>query len=114
MADEGIFVHPCAVDGCKRYVKFDDEPACFEHSPDSGSNLPGYSAREAATQLTPNAIVALLVALLNKKINENCLGFINYIDDEEKFILGAAEVWLEARRQGAETSRDPDHFTGPY
>jgi len=37
--------HPCERTGCKAVVPYDDEPYCFEHSPDSGSNVPGYSYR---------------------------------------------------------------------
>lgn len=36
-------VHPCEMPKCREYVAFDDEPYCFEHSPDSGSYFPGYS-----------------------------------------------------------------------
>lgn len=35
--------HPCERQGCTSVVEFDDEPCCFEHSPDSGSSVPGYS-----------------------------------------------------------------------
>lgn len=36
-------IHPCTKDYCPRDVGYDDEPYCFEHSPMSGSNVPGYS-----------------------------------------------------------------------
>jgi hypothetical protein len=36
-------VHPCERKGCRNYVAYDDEPYCFEHSPDSGGYVPGYS-----------------------------------------------------------------------
>ncbi len=39
-------VHPCEHPNCREYVAFDDEPYCFEHSPDSGSQFPGYSWSE--------------------------------------------------------------------
>lgn len=42
---EGIFPHKCSVPSCTIIVKYDDEPNCFTHSPDSGSHMPGYSAR---------------------------------------------------------------------
>lgn len=48
MDEEGVFWHKCIVSDCSRTVEFDDEPWCFEHSPDSGSSLRGYSARRAA------------------------------------------------------------------
>lgn len=35
--------HPCTTDGCPNVVPYDDEPKCFEHSPDSGSHMRGYS-----------------------------------------------------------------------
>jgi len=35
--------HPCVVPGCTNTVPYDDEPWCFTHSPDSGSNVSGYS-----------------------------------------------------------------------
>jgi hypothetical protein len=48
MEREGIFFHECEQEGCKIIVEFDDEPFCFTHSPDEGSSLFGYSAREEA------------------------------------------------------------------
>jgi hypothetical protein len=39
-ADES---HPCVNPWCDNTVAYDDEPMCFEHSPDSGSSVPGYS-----------------------------------------------------------------------
>lgn len=41
--DEEYDTHPCEHAGCNLTVPFDDEPYCFEHSPDSGSWLAGYS-----------------------------------------------------------------------
>lgn len=38
--------HPCERDGCTETVPFDDEPYCFVHSPDSGSDVDGYSYHE--------------------------------------------------------------------
>lgn len=35
--------HPCVTPGCEHIVPYDDEPWCFEHSPDSGSAVRGYS-----------------------------------------------------------------------
>jgi hypothetical protein len=35
--------HPCVTPGCRNTVTFDDEPWCYTHSPDSGSDVPGYS-----------------------------------------------------------------------
>lgn len=35
--------HPCERYGCKDLVGFDDEPFCFNHSPNSGSSFHGYS-----------------------------------------------------------------------
>ena len=43
--------HPCTTPGCTRIAGFDDEPWCFECSPDSRApGVPGYSyaARHAA------------------------------------------------------------------
>lgn len=37
--------HACEFQGCTKVVMYDDEPCCFEHSPDEGSFLPGYSYR---------------------------------------------------------------------
>lgn len=39
--------HPCVSEGCKNIVGYDDEPFCFGHSPDSGSNVAGYSYKAA-------------------------------------------------------------------
>lgn len=45
---DGIFPHNCEEPGCIKQVQFDDEPKCFQHSPDSGSSVKGYSARAKA------------------------------------------------------------------
>jgi len=45
--DEGR--HPCVEVGCNNTVLFDDEPYCFTHSPDSGSNVVGYSYKASVT-----------------------------------------------------------------
>lgn len=51
---EGVFVHQCISPGCGTLVEYDDEPCCFKHSPDSGSSLPFYSARQRLTEgITP-------------------------------------------------------------
>jgi hypothetical protein len=51
---DGMFTHQCISPGCGTLVEYDDEPCCFKHSPDSGSHLPFYSARERLTQgVTP-------------------------------------------------------------
>jgi hypothetical protein len=39
--------HPCTAAGCTNEVQFDDEPFCFTHSPDSGSDVRGYSYKAA-------------------------------------------------------------------
>lgn len=44
--EEGIFPHQCVHPDCDRIVEFDDEPWCFTHSPDEGSSLVGWSAKE--------------------------------------------------------------------
>jgi hypothetical protein len=43
--ENGAFHHKCLHEGCDHIVIFDDEPACFKHSPDEGSSKPGFSAR---------------------------------------------------------------------
>lgn len=35
--------HPCETQPCSNVVPYDDEPDCFDHSPDSGSYVIGYS-----------------------------------------------------------------------
>lgn len=45
-----LFEHKCITEDCNRIVQYDDEPWCVEHSPDSGSHLPGYSARRAMNE----------------------------------------------------------------
>ena len=47
---EGIFPHKCEISFCDKIVQFDDEPWCFEHSPDEGSSLIGYSAKAKAEE----------------------------------------------------------------
>lgn len=39
--------HPCETQGCEDIVPYDDEPHCFTHSPDSGSNVYGYSYKKS-------------------------------------------------------------------
>lgn len=46
MSDEDLASHPCEHPGCKNDVLYDDEPFCYDHSPDFGSNVPGYSYKE--------------------------------------------------------------------
>jgi hypothetical protein len=41
---DGIFRHKCIESSCSEFVMYDDEPWCYDHSPDEGSSLPGYSA----------------------------------------------------------------------
>lgn len=48
MDTKHFFLHKCIVEDCEVIVQFDDEPWCFTHSPDSGSYVPGYSARAGA------------------------------------------------------------------
>jgi len=43
-----MFPHKCEMEGCGFIVQYDDEPYCFKHSPDSGSSVPGYSAKRKA------------------------------------------------------------------
>lgn len=35
--------HACETIGCKNVVSFDDEPYCFDHSPNYGSYFENYS-----------------------------------------------------------------------
>lgn len=44
----GLYPHKCETSGCNSIVRFDDEPWCFIHSPDSGSSKKGYSAYKLA------------------------------------------------------------------
>lgn len=46
--EDYIFIHKCEYAGCDDKVSYDDEPYCFNHSPDSGSSVPGYSAKVKA------------------------------------------------------------------
>ena len=39
----GSIPHPCVIPGCYDVVPYDDEPWCYTHSPDEGSNKRGYS-----------------------------------------------------------------------
>jgi len=52
--EEGIFEHQCEYAGCNVNVIFDDEPMCFVHSPDEGSSVRGYSAKDKAAQRAAN------------------------------------------------------------
>src|SRR5688572_2051888 len=38
------FLHKCFELECTNEVQYDDEPWCFEHSPDEGSHVEGFSA----------------------------------------------------------------------
>lgn len=48
--DTWVFPHKCEEEGCDEIVQFDDEPKCFTHSPNEGSNVMGYSARAKAAE----------------------------------------------------------------
>ncbi len=39
--------HPCAKIGCEGIAPYDDEPYCYKHSPDSGSEVAGYSYKKS-------------------------------------------------------------------
>lgn len=45
--------HPCVVVYCKNTVQFDDEPWCYTHSPDSGSDVRGYSYKNGGFNSVP-------------------------------------------------------------
>lgn len=66
LTKSGVFPHACEA-GCGRTVQYDDEPYCFDHSPDDGSSVPGYSARTEALAtrvagLTPSQRLAVELA----------------------------------------------------
>ena len=63
----GVFPHECESPACDRIVEFDDEPCCFAHSPDEGSSVVGYSARQKAER--QNMGNSLLRAQANQVIN---------------------------------------------
>lgn len=48
----GVYPHECTEPTCNLIVMYDDEPKCFKHSPDSGSVVVGYSARQEAEAST--------------------------------------------------------------
>jgi hypothetical protein len=50
MTSDGIFKHKCVVESCSEIVLYDDEPWCYDHSPDSGSSLAGYSASKQSLE----------------------------------------------------------------
>lgn len=58
---ESMDVHPCVTPGCDSLVAYDDEPRCFEHSPDSGSSVPGYSYRADQAEFEKHADQAIAV-----------------------------------------------------
>jgi hypothetical protein len=47
--------HPCTHSDCTVTVPYDDEPFCFDHSPDHGSTVPGYSYKAAVRQVIDSA-----------------------------------------------------------
>lgn len=49
MYARGIWPHECTDPYCHEMVQYDDEPWCFTHSPNSGSSVPGYSAKKNAS-----------------------------------------------------------------
>jgi hypothetical protein len=40
-------MHKCELGLCENIVPFDDEPYCYQHSPNSGSVLIGYSYKRS-------------------------------------------------------------------
>jgi hypothetical protein len=66
--------HPCIKDGCTEHVGYDDEPFCFVHSPDSGSNIRGYSYKAevdlANAKEVPSQIVEALSRLEAKRTRQ--------------------------------------------
>ena len=63
--NDGICPHECIATGCGNIVQFDDEPWCFTHSPDDGSSLFGWSARQALT----SSAAQILVDRKTKSVN---------------------------------------------
>ncbi len=43
--------HPCVTPGCRNIVPYDDEPNCYDHSPDMGSGVLGYSYKKMQNEI---------------------------------------------------------------
>lgn len=56
--EDGVFKHQCILADCETMVEFDDEPWCFTHSPDEGSSLAGWSARQVLTDSVAKQMIA--------------------------------------------------------
>lgn len=56
MHEDDLYPHRCITQGCTKIVEFDDEPWCFEHSPDEGSSLHGWSAHRALVEAADDII----------------------------------------------------------
>lgn len=94
--DEHVFFHKCVEDDCEIIVTYDDEPWCFKHSPDSGSSLRGYSAREEALILPANLVIKMLVKEIERTTQEFVqLQFSEYTDIRVTALLNLAKEWLE-------------------
>lgn len=105
--DQYHFLHKCAVEECPRYINFDDEPWCFQHSTDSGSSLVGYSAREAAASLFPSEVIEKLVNEL-KKINKEYvqLTFPWHKEPELHAVIAMGEAWLAGNPVGVVNTKN--------
>lgn len=60
----GLYPHKCVKFGCEKRPVYDDEPCCFEHSPDEGSSVRGYSAYKSEKAMKEH------LARQNERINQ--------------------------------------------
>lgn len=103
MSEEGVFTHYCGFPGCKFLVQYDDEPFCFDHSPDSGSNVQGYSARTIVLNCSAEDIVGVLITELSKWGHGDMHYGVQRQDSSVAMTVGMAKAWLEANKTPVDT-----------
>lgn len=114
--------HPCENEGCLATVEFDDEPWCFNHSPDGGSDVQGYSYKESHSEsprpehevyAIPTPYQARIAVLLVHPSSTDCSACRGNVlsGDKRCSDCGARFVAEQAMRTSGIVGAAPDSWT---
>ncbi len=111
MSEHEFFVHPCATPGCETPSEYDDEPWCFEHSPNSGSSLAGYSARQISIDEPYEVITALVEELDKHGYGDFHTSAIKQRDPGVIFTLAYGRTWIAINHKKEQKISDSHDYT---